>query len=256
MSTKLPHATVSLRPAPRPRLEPRQSLPGPIGGLVFDTGDVLYDATTWRRWLLKVLARLGLHTNYRSFYRVWDQDFLADVHRGQREFWEALESFLLSAGLSRGQIEEVQVAGRAQRRQWQATARLLPGVRRSLERLSQSGMPMAVVCDSELPRDAIEQLLGRVGLAETFGAVVCSRELGSAKPEAACYLAALEALQLAPQETPFVGHDRDELAAATRLGMPAIAFNYDPQAQADVYLDRFDELVDLVLSRRPLAAAG
>lgn len=256
MSMKLLPAAAPARHAWQPLAEPHGSLSGAVRGLVFDTGGVLYDATVWRRWLLKVLARLGLHTNYRTFYHIWDHDFLADVHCGRREYWEAFGSFLLSAGLSHGQIEELQVACRAQRRQWLATARPLPGVRSALARLRQCGVPMAVICDCELSEAAVHEQLGRLGLGGVFTAMVCSRKLGRVKPDAACYLAALEALGLAAHQTAFVGHDDDELAAAARLGMQVIAFNYDQVAEADVYLGHFDELVELVLSPRPLAAAG
>ena len=50
------------------------SLPG-VRGVLFDMCNVLFDNTVWRRWVLKVLGRLGLHTNYRSFFRVWDRDY-------------------------------------------------------------------------------------------------------------------------------------------------------------------------------------
>src|SRR3981081_3849051 len=56
-----------------------------VKGLVFDMDDVLYDATLWRRWLLQLLGRLGLKADYHTFYRTWDAEFLADVHRGRRE---------------------------------------------------------------------------------------------------------------------------------------------------------------------------
>jgi HAD superfamily hydrolase (TIGR01509 family) len=238
------------------RIEPGGSLPGEVRGLVFDTGDVLYDATAWRRWLLKVLARLGLHTNYRSFFSIWDHDFLVDVYCGRREFWEAFRSFLLSAGLTRGQIEEVQVAGQAQLAEWQAGLRPFPGVRSTLGRLAKCGVPMAAICDSEHSRATVEELLCRVGLAGALGEVVCSRDLAHSKPEPACYEAALEGLKLAAGEAAFVGHDAAELTAAARLGMPTIAFNHDPEARADVYLARFDELVELIPSARQVTAIG
>lgn len=256
MSMKLLQAAVPLRHPSQMPAEPHGSLAGAVQGLVFDTGGVLYDATVFRRWLLKVLARLGLHTNYRSFFHIWDHDFLADVHCGRREYWEAFGSFLLTAGLSRGQIEELQVACQAQRREWLATARPLPGVRSAIGRLRQCGVPMAVICDCELPAAAIREQLERLGLGAMFAVVVSSREIGRAKPDAACYLAALDGLGLTAHEAAFVGHDGEELAAAARLGMQAIGFNCDPEAEADVYLGRFDELVELVLSRTPLAVAG
>ena len=124
------HGDVSLGPA-----RPEGSLPRPVCGLLFDAGDVLYDDTVWRRWLLQVLARLGLHTNYRSFYHVWKHDFLDDVHRGRREFCEAFQAFLLSVGLSRAQVDEVESACQAKRNQWEASARPLPGVKSTLTKL-------------------------------------------------------------------------------------------------------------------------
>ena len=63
--------------------------------------------TGWRRWLLQVLRRLGLHTSYCCFFHVWEKDYLDEVHRGRRDLCEALRSFLQALGLSRGQIEEV-----------------------------------------------------------------------------------------------------------------------------------------------------
>ncbi len=38
--------------------------------------------------------------------------------------------------------------------------------------------------------------------------------------------------------------------------MPTIAFNYDPGVTADVYLERFEELLELIDCRSPLAAAS
>lgn len=256
MSTRLTDTFFPMCFALPARIEPGGALPCEVRGLVFDTGDVLYDATAWRRWLLKVLARLGLHTNYRSFFSIWDHDYLADVHCGRREFWEAFRSFLLSAGLTRGQIEEVEVAGRAQLAEWQATSRPLPGVRSTLSRLAKFGVPMAAICDSEHSRVTIEETLRRVGLAGALSAIVCSRELAHCKPDPACYEAAMAGLKLTAGEAAFVGHDATELAAAARLGMPTIAFNYDPEAQADVFLARFDELVELILAARQVTAMG
>ena len=33
---------------------------------MFDTGDVLYAATVWRRRLLRLLSHMGLHTHYQD----------------------------------------------------------------------------------------------------------------------------------------------------------------------------------------------
>jgi len=227
-----------------------------VSGLLFDMGDVLYDTTIWRRWLLQMLARLGLHTNYRSFFCIWDRDFLDDVHRGRREFSEAFRAFLRSAGLSGGQIDEVEAACRARRSQWEETARLLPGVRATLTRLHAAGYVLGVLSDSEHPAALLREQLQRLGLGGLFTAVVSSIDLGRVKPDPICYSTALRAMGLDADDVAFVGHDTEELAGAARMGIRTIAFNFAPDARADVFLARFEELLDLVGVPPSQAAAG
>jgi FMN phosphatase YigB (HAD superfamily) len=75
-------------------------------------------------------------------------------------------------------------------------------------------------------------------------------------PEPICYQTALEALGLCPEQVAFVGHDSAELAGASALGMPTIAFNHDGSARADAYVTRFAELLDLIPHEsRPRLAA-
>jgi len=238
------------------RLPHPASLRQAVGGVVFDICNVLYDDTVWRRWVLKVLGRLGLHTNYRSFFRVWDRDYLAEVHRGRSTFHDAFRTFLAAAGLSAGQIEEVQAACQTRRRELQRTARPLPGVKATLAGLHRRGLALAAVANSEHPAPVLQEQLRRFDVAELFTAVVSSLELGSTMPDPDCYLAALRALGLSAGEAAFVGHDTAVLAGASAVGMPAVAFNYDCDARADVYLARFDELLDLVAPPYPKAAAG
>jgi HAD superfamily hydrolase (TIGR01509 family) len=236
----------------RPSAQPLR----PVRGLLFDPGDVLYDATLWRLWLLKLLARLGLRTNYRSFFHLWDHEYLADVYRGKRDFHQALESFLLAAGLSHGQIDEVEMACKSRRCQDEAAARPLAGAKATLRRARALGTALGVVGNYEHPAAVLAGHLDRLGLEGLFDAVVSSFDLGATLPEPACYQAALAAMRLPPQQVAFVGHDSEELAGAARVGMQTIAFNCDPEAQADVYLVRFDELLDLASPASPSAAAG
>ncbi|MFH1266784.1 MAG: hypothetical protein ABIK89_13735, partial [Planctomycetota bacterium] len=66
----------------------------------------------------------------------------------------------------------------------------------------------------------------------------------------------LEAMDLPAERVAFVGHDADELAGATRAGLATIAFNYDPDAKADVFLARFEELLQLVGPASPQPGSG
>ncbi|HQU41723.1 MAG: hypothetical protein B7Z73_01685, partial [Planctomycetia bacterium 21-64-5] len=157
--------------------------------------------------------------------------------------------FLLSIGLSHGQIDEVQAASQARKRDLEANARPLPGVRATVARLAGKGVALAVLSDSEQDGDGLRAQLGRLGLGGYFSAVLSSIDLEYTKPSPVCYRAALAAMQLASDEVAFIGHDGDELAGARAVGLQTIAFNYEPGAVADHYLTRFDELLRLVDAR-------
>lgn len=254
----VPQSPAFIRAAGRSAVpdRPSASLRSPAGGLLFDMGDVLYDDTVWRRWLLQVLNRLGLHTNYRSFFHIWDHDFLDDVYRGRREFSEAFGAFLLAAGLSPAQIDEVEAACQTRRNQWEVTARLLPGVKATLQKLHAAGMVMATLCNSEHPATVLVERLQRLGVGGLFKAVVSSIDLERIKPDPVCYLTAARAMELPVDRIVFVGHDAEELVGAKRAGMSTIAFNSDPHAKADVFLTRFDELLGLLGCPLPQAGHG
>jgi FMN phosphatase YigB (HAD superfamily) len=218
-----------------------------VSGILFDMCNILYDDTVWRRWVLMLLSRLGLSTNYCSFFRLWDREYLDEVHRGRREFRQAFASFLQCAGLSAGQIDEVEAASHARRRQLEAHCRPLPGVRNTLWRLHQQGFAMGVICNSEHNALALRGRLHRFGIEKMFPTVVSSIDLNSCMPAADSYLAALKSMKLPPDKVAFVGHDHLELSGATAVGMPTIAFNYDPDAQADVHISRFEELAEVLV---------
>lgn len=217
-----------------------------VQGLLFEMDDVLHDATAWRRWLLQLLARMGLNTRYRSFFRVWDDEYLNDVHCGRREMGEAFRSFLLSAGLTHAQIDEVVAAGQARKRHLDATLRPLPGVRTTIARLAERGVVLGVLTDSDRGGDELRQTLARLGLGERFSVVLSSLDLERTKPDAFCYRSALGLMGLEARQVAFVGHSADDLNGARRAGLRTVAFHRATGVTAGHHLNRFDELLGLV----------
>ncbi len=228
----------------------------PVRGLLLDMCNVLYDDTVWRRWVLHLLQHMGLQTSYRCFFHVWDRDFLGGVHRGERSFRDAFEAFLRSVGLSHGQIEEMKAACLARRRHLELSTRPLPGVRATLTRLHQAGFVLGAIANSEHPADTLHQWLARFGIGKLFTTVISSIDLQTTMPSVTCYHAALHAMGLSASQVAFVDHDAGELAGAKAVGMSTIAFNFDPEAEADVYLDQFEDLFNVVGGRPLLEAAG
>lgn len=245
-------------PGPATLSFPTPSLPCAVRGLLFDFGGVLYDDTVWRRWILRLLSHVGLHTRYHSFYYVWDLDFAADVYCGRRTFCEAFAAFLRSAGLPCGLVDEVMAACRGRRRELDESIRPLPGIRCTLARLSRMNLALGILSDSELPADQLRQRLAGFAAPETFRAVVSSFDLGRTKPDPEGYRMAVSQMGLTPPEVAFVGHETAELDGARSVGMPTVTLSSSPDlvAKADIRLDRFEQLADVVSLQRPAAAAG
>ena len=235
---------------------PAPCLSRAVRGLLFDFGGVLYDDTVWRRWLLRLLSRVGLYTRYGSFYYVWDRDFAADVYCGRRTFCDAFAAYLRSVGLSRGLVDEVMAACRGRRRELDESIRPLPGIRCTLARLARMNLVLGILSDSELPAGQLRQRLEGFAAPETFRAVVSSFDLGRTKPDPRGYRMAVSQMGLTLPEVAFVGHETAELDGARSVGMPTVALSSNPDAEADVHLDRFEQLADVVSLQRPLAAAG
>ena len=233
-----------------------QSPSAVVLGLLFDMGDVLYDATVWRRWLIQLLRRFDLHLDYTTLFQSWDRHYLRDVHCGKRPLCDAFCEFMGSIGLAKPQIDEIELACRSRRHQLEREAKPLPGVRATIGRLHESGLKLGVLSDSQYSGEQLQEQLHRFGMGGLFMAVVSSLDLGQTKPAPACYLQALKQMGTAACETVFVGHDTEELAGAGAVGMRTIAFNFDPDASADVYIARFEELIQEVVKPTGLASAG
>jgi putative hydrolase of the HAD superfamily len=252
-STSAPAASATCD-ASRPSLAAQSA----VDGCIFDTADVLYDATPWRRWLARLMSHLGVTVDTSALLATWDREYLPDVCRGRREHSEALSSFLLAAGLSWAQVDEVEAASRVERRKAELNVRPFSGVVKTIQQLSQWKVPMVAWADSPYSAARVSERLDRLGLGGPFRAVLCSFDLEAAQPAARCYQAALEALGTTPGATIYVSHDAAHLSGAKALGLRTAAFNYQPGAAADHYLARFEDVLTLVdrASHTPQVGAG
>lgn len=217
-----------------------------FSGLIFDIGDTLYDATIWRRWLTVRLRTLGVEITYADLVRQWEA-LLVDVYTGRADYWQRFARLLDGFGLGKAVAADLARQAQARGRQVQRVRRLFAGVRETLGALRDAGVRIAALSDTESGADDVRRSLEPLGIAACFDAVVCSADIGFAKPQRQAYEAAAEALGLSVDACAFVGHDAEELAGAMAAGMYAIAYNADPDAPADRRVEEFAELRELVL---------
>jgi HAD superfamily hydrolase (TIGR01493 family) len=217
-----------------------------VRGVAFDVAGVLYDATLWRRWLLRLVNGLGFQAEYHAFFRRWESDYLALVHCGRREHDEALESFLLASGLSWAQIDEVEAASRTQREQLEFDVRALPGAAKTICRLAGSGLSLLAWVDAPYPAARAVELLERLGVARHFQAALTSCDLGIVQPAPECYRSMVERLRLPAHELAFVSQDAAHLAGAKTAGLRTVAVNSECPMAAESSLTRIEDLCDLL----------
>lgn len=233
-----------VEPAARPLEATKTATPLDAACLVFEAENVLFDATLWRRWLHQLLARFGVQAEYESFFDRWDREYLADVHRGRREFNEAFQSYLLASGLTPAQFDEIEAASTAKRRDLAASTRLLPGVRSALWQLHGAGYRLAVLTNDERSSSQIAAQLERVGLRGLFHTVLSSFDLERTIPEPAAYATLLSSVEEPGERTVFISSCPRSLAGASAVGMRAVSIGSHPTAAASV---RFESLADFVV---------
>jgi FMN phosphatase YigB (HAD superfamily) len=221
-------------------------LPAEIELVLFDLGGVLYDDSAWRRWLLHLLGHMGLHTQYTPFFRVWDRDYAHDVAWGDTSDWEAMRLFLLSAGLSPGQVDEVAAAGRSRIRDFELNIRPYPRVRETLQLLAVRGCDLGILSSAPLTADQMANKLARLRLSAPFRTVRSAGDWPRPTPPQQWLRAILDSEELPAACVAYVGRLKEPLEAARDVGLHTIAYNPEPDASAPTRLEQFDQLPALI----------
>jgi HAD superfamily hydrolase (TIGR01509 family) len=97
---------------------------------------------------------------------------------------------------------------------------LLPGARRTLERLAARGIVQGLVSSGDPSR--VRREIVTLGVAAFFDAVVCGGETERRKPDPQPLLVALERLGVPPTEAAYVGDSPEDVRMARSAGVFAV----------------------------------
>ena len=220
---------------------PGKGLQMRYSAVIFDMGDIFFDATQWRRALVVCLNNQGVAVDYASLCRQWETK-LVEVYLGRRDYWDAFREFIAEFRLSEEAAEGVLDFAKAKAADIEQRT-LFEGVAETLARLKAAGLKLAVLSDTESREPRVRQRLAAMEIDQYFDAVSTSVDIGYVKPSPEAYMAALGRLGACPAETVFVGHDQDELDGAHRCGLTAVAFNHAEGVVADRCIRNFPELL-------------
>jgi putative hydrolase of the HAD superfamily len=216
--------------------------PHKIKAIFFDAGDILYYRPERDKHLNDFLSRHETHpvTNFESERkRIKDLAFSGQMKRYDY-YHQLIRLYGINDALS---VEE---GVRALRRDDNSVA-IFDGVPETVTALKQKGYLLGIITDTAMPFSRKLNWFEEHGFGRVWDLVISSKEIGVRKPAPSMYEQALMQAGLNADETVFVGHKTRELEGARALGMRTIAFNYDPDAKADAYIEDFRELLDLPL---------
>jgi phosphoglycolate phosphatase len=136
-----------------------------------------------------------------------------------------------------------------------ALTRCYPGVIQTLKALRHAGLRLGVVTNK--PVVATKKILDALSLSEFFAVVVGGDSVQKRKPDPAPVLEATRQLGVGVTQALMVGDNIHDVEAAHSAGMRCVAVTYGyhhrppSEFNADCLINRFDELIPLVIRQTP-----
>lgn len=213
-----------------------------IKGVFFDAGNILYQKPRKGVHMKRFLARHKLRA-------------VADVRQGKRKlkdqaFHGVIDRHAFYEGVVRlyGVSDPGILAEGVNAMLLDATTvEIVEGVPETLRALKEKGFILGIISDTATPIQVKLGWFEQAGFGDVFDTFISSKEIGTRKPETLIYQEAFCKVGLTQEEAVFVGHKASELSGARKAGMATIAFNYDKNARADVYIQHFADLLKLKL---------
>ena len=213
---------------------------GKTQALIFDAGDILYFRPQRGSEFAAFLAGLGQEVNPNQ--RQQKKEIEYQAYRGQITHDEYREAIVRMYGITQ---PELIARGKQALIDDDANVQFFEGVPETLWALKKQGFLLAIVTDTANSISTKLSWFERGGIGNVWDAIISSMDIGTRKPDPLIYQAALQQLRLNPDQAVFVGHRASELDGARAVGMQTIAFNYDDDASADIFIEKFSELLKL-----------
>lgn len=208
-----------------------------IKGLIFDAGDVIFDATLWRKWLYDfLLNNYDIKLSYEELFFLWDNYYLRDIHLKRISYSEGFERFLIHLGLSRKQMKVIIDESINNKKIIEKQTTPYKWVYEYFPKIKSKSIKMGILTDSENTAETIRKRYDNWQISKYIDVIVSSADNGYIKPYRESYLMIVKKLHISINEAVFIGHDRDELLGAKILGIKFI--DYFNKKEFYNFLDR------------------
>ena len=214
----------------------------PIRALLFDAGDLLYYRAERGKYFTEFLEESGFNPKEDHA----EEKFILrqKAYSGEIEQRDYHKEILSLYGVT--QPEQFSKGLKAMRKD-EDNVQFFEGVRDTLITLKEQGYLLGIVTDTANSLHTKLCWFERGGFGHVWDVLTSSKEVGVRKPDPRIYRAALEQLGVTFEQAVFIGHRKSELEGARSIGMKTIAFNYDKDAKADYYVEKFPDILKVPL---------
>jgi putative hydrolase of the HAD superfamily len=213
---------------------------GKVHALIFDAGDILYYRPERGVKFAAFIKELGLEISPDHIKKKKAIEYKA--YRGEINHDGYREAIVRAYGVT--QPEQV-ARGKQALIDDDNNVAFFEGVQETLIALKERGYLLAIVTDTANSISAKLNWFERGGFGHVWDSIISSMELGTRKPDPKIYRATLDQLGVDAAQTAFVGHKTTELEGAKAVGMNTIAFNYEEDAKADFFIEKFSDLLEV-----------
>lgn len=213
-----------------------------VKAVLFDAGDILYHRPERGLKFKKFLD--SLTTSKAEDFDRQKADLLYQVYRGGISQEQYRDSLLKLYGIT---DPNILAQGKAVLAEEDNSVTFFDGVQETLLALKDAGFKLGIVTDTANPIHTKLEWFEKGGFVHVWDSIISSSEIGTRKPDPIMYNAALQQLDLRPEQVVFVGHKASELQGAREVGIHTIAFNQDSQAVAEYSIENFSDLLTVPL---------
>jgi HAD superfamily hydrolase (TIGR01549 family) len=220
----------------------------PIRAFLFDAGDILYHRPQKYRRFAAFLKEQGITFN--GIDREASRDVELQAYRGLITRDQYRDAILEMYGITQPALVE---KGKLELNEDDNDVVFFDGVCETLHALKDKGYFLGIITDTAAPIHVKLDWFERGGFGNVWDSITSSVEVGVRKPDAGMYQAALRQLGIRPDQAVFVGHKTSELAGARAVGMQTVALNYEENAAADHFIERFSDLLQIPLAMKSVS---
>jgi len=193
--------------------------------IIFDGEGVLYSARETMKIFLeeydKFLKNFGVSLEEQG--KLWSK-FYPKTVTGKISLREVNKRIYKKLGIPESKVDEWL---KQDKRIWLEHTKLKKGVKNFLLKIKKKGIKVAILSDTVHPLKWRLDFFKKVGLikGKHYDKLFLSNLIGYEKPHPKAYLTVLNYFKVKPEEAIFVGHDKEEMEGARRLGIKTISFS-------------------------------